>query len=77
MASGTIGADADSTALFALKELVATENRPISQVVDIALAINVLVADLLPRGKGRPGPASPILVESVGDRTCLAGPFSW
>jgi hypothetical protein len=45
MAGGTIGAHVDDSTLSALKELVATENRPTSQVLAIALKA---VLDLSP-----------------------------
>jgi hypothetical protein len=45
MVGGTIGAHVDDSTLSALKELVATENRPTSQVLAIALKA---VLDLSP-----------------------------
>jgi hypothetical protein len=49
---------------------------PISEdrVLRLALDINVLVADVLSRGKGRRGAASTMLVDAVRDGTCSAGP---
>jgi hypothetical protein len=45
-----------------------------NRVLRLALDINVLVAELLAARKGRRGTASAMLVESVRDGTCPAGP---
>ncbi len=44
------------------------------RVIRLALAINVLVADLLAPRRGRRGTASAILVDAVRDGICPAGP---